>query len=975
MSASRRPPVRARFVSLALAAVVTAAAGATAIALTGSAEAATVGAGSYTETLPAGAKLPTGCGSLTTNPRQYVTANAPTGAVPTNDWWSSLLFKRGDCGFSQPLFAGPAAYLPVPSGLGLSYQTDAAISGSATGTGEYHYPYAQHVVVGVAGLNATQALVDGWSDWTVTPSWTDGTHTLKATVGHGLPLSYYQVTGGDALLTTTGTPTAWSNSGSRIGFSIGGHDYVAYGPTGSTWTLSGSTIRSTLAGRGYFSVAVLPTTATTSTADKITLADKYGQYAQNHVTGTRLSYSYNPAAGTVNTTYTFTTTAREGTGTGTVIALYPHQWRYLTGATPLAETYVSPRGAMKIVTGTQFSTSMKYTGVLPELPAAGDSTGADLTAVTTLLNNELANPADFRGDDTYWTGKGLGRAARIAEIADQLNLTAVRDSALDVIRTRLTDWFTASAGKTARLFYYNQKWGTLIGYPASYGSDEELNDHHFHYGYFVAAAATLAKFDPAWASSARYGGMVDLLIRDANNYDRTDTRFPYLRDFDIYEGHDWASGHGAFGAGNDQESSSEGQNFSNALIQWGQATGNTALRDAGVWLWTTQAAAINEYWFDVHNENFPATWGHNYTAIVWGSGGAYATWFSAEHAMIVGINMLPITGGQLYLGDYPAAVRSTYAELVRNNGGEPTVWRDMLWQYEALGDPDTALAKFRADSTYTPEEGESKAHTFHWIRNLAALGQVDPTVTASHPLAKVFSKNGAKTYVASNITNTALTVTFSDGHTLSVPAGKTVASGAVNWTGGNATGGGAAPSPLTPAPTTPSPTTPSPTTPSPTTPSPTTPSPTTPSPTTPAPSTPAPSPTGCTPGALLSQGHPATASSIETGFAATQAVDGNAATRWSSAFSDPQWLRVDLGSAQRLGRVELSWEAAYGRDYQIQTSADGTTWTTVATLTGRTGGTETQAITGTARYVRMYGTARATPYGYSLYEFKVYGCA
>jgi hypothetical protein len=87
--------------------------------------------------------------------------------------------------------------------------------------------------------------------------------------------------------------------------------------------------------------------------------------------------------------------------------------------------------------------------------------------------------------------------------------------------------------------------------------------------------------------------------------------------------------------------------------------------------------------------------------------------------------MLPMTGGQLYLGDYPASVRSTYAELVRNNGGEPQQWRDMHWQFLALGDPDAALAKFRASGgSYTSEEGESKAHTFHWLRNLAALGQV-----------------------------------------------------------------------------------------------------------------------------------------------------------------------------------------------------------------------------------------------------------
>ncbi|MEV6595733.1 glycosyl hydrolase [Actinoplanes sp. NPDC051346] len=783
------PSPRRRLTALTTAAL-TLAAGVLAVTVASGADAAPVGAGSYTETLPPGGKLPTGCGSLSTNPRQYVTPNAPAGPVPTNDWWSSLLFKKGDeCNFSQPLFAGPASYRPVASGLGLSYQTEAAISGSGTGLGEYHYPYAQHIVIGVDGLHASQALVDDWSDWTVTPSWNDGTRTLKATVGHGLPMSFFQATGGDALLTITGPPTTWQNAGDRVGFSIGGHDYVAYGPTGATWTVNGSTIRSSLAGKGYFSVAVLPTDSGTSTADKIALADTFGRYAHQHVTDTRVSYAYNQSAGTVSTTYSFTTTAREGSGSGTVIALYPHQWRYLSSGSPLSRTYVSPRGTMKIVTGTSFGTSMKYTGVLPEIPAVGDSSGADLAQITTYLNNELADPAAFRGDDTYWTGKGLGRAARIAEIADQLGLTAVRDSALTVIRTRITDWFTASPGKTSRLFYYDRNWGTLIGYPASYFSDEDLNDHHFHYGYFVAAAATLAKFDPGWATDSRYGGMVDLLIRDANNYDRADTRFPYLRDFDIYAGHDWASGHGAFGAGNNQESSSEGQNFANALIQWGQATGKTAVRDAGIWLHTTQSAAINEYWFDVRNENFPATWGHNYSAIAWGSGGAYATWFSADHAMIVGINMLPMTGGQLYLGDYPAAVRNTYAELVRNNGGEPTVWRDMLWQYLALGDPDAALAKFRANSTYTSEEGESKAHTFHWIRNLAALGQVDTGVTANHPLAKVFTKNGARTYVAVNITGAAQTVTFSDGRTLSLGPGRTVASGATNWTGGTATGG------------------------------------------------------------------------------------------------------------------------------------------------------------------------------------------
>jgi hypothetical protein len=119
--------------------------------------------------------------------------------------------------------------------------------------------------------------------------------------------------------------------------------------------------------------------------------------------------------------------------------------------------------------------------------------------------------------------------------------------------------------------------------------------------------------------------------------------------------------------------------------------------------------------------------------------------------------------------------------------------------------------------------------------------------------------------------------------------------------------------------------------------------------------------------------HPATASSLENAsFPASAAVDGNTGTRWSSAFSDPQWLEVDLGSSQTICAVTLNWEAAYATAYQIQTSTDGSTWTPIYSTTTGTGGTQNLTVTGTGRYVRMYGTARATPYGYSLWEFDVY---
>ena len=68
----------------------------------------------------------------------------------------------------------------------------------------------------------------------------------------------------------------------------------------------------------------------------------------------------------------------------------------------------------------------------------------------------------------------------------------------------------------------------------------------------------------------------------------------------------------------------------------------------------------------------------------------------------------------------------------------------------------------------------------------------------------------------------------------------------------------------------------------------------------------------------------------------------------------------------------LNWETAYATAFQIQVSADGTTWTTIYSTTTGTGGTQTLTVSGTGRYIRMYGTARATPYGYSLWEFGVY---
>ncbi|WP_342428990.1 cellulase family glycosylhydrolase [Paenibacillus sp. FSL L8-0158] len=118
----------------------------------------------------------------------------------------------------------------------------------------------------------------------------------------------------------------------------------------------------------------------------------------------------------------------------------------------------------------------------------------------------------------------------------------------------------------------------------------------------------------------------------------------------------------------------------------------------------------------------------------------------------------------------------------------------------------------------------------------------------------------------------------------------------------------------------------------------------------------------------------ATASSVEdSSKAADFAIDGNSLTRWSSQYSDPQWISVDLGNTTEVNGVTLNWEAAYAKSFQVQTSTDNDHWTTVYSTTTGEGGIEKISFEATnARYVRMNGIERATGYGYSLWEFEVH---
>ncbi|GAA0743318.1 penicillin acylase family protein [Dactylosporangium roseum] len=123
----------------------------------------------------------------------------------------------------------------------------------------------------------------------------------------------------------------------------------------------------------------------------------------------------------------------------------------------------------------------------------------------------------------------------------------------------------------------------------------------------------------------------------------------------------------------------------------------------------------------------------------------------------------------------------------------------------------------------------------------------------------------------------------------------------------------------------------------------------------------------------LALGRGVSASSTQSGYSTGAAVDGDPATRWASGRSDNQSFTVDLGSARTVRRVILRWEAAYAARYRIEVSGDGSSWTAAAAVDAGNGGTDSVVFAPvTARYVRMAGVARATGWGYSLWELEVY---
>jgi endoglucanase Acf2/PKD repeat protein len=715
--------------------------------LSGAAQTVTIGSGSYSTSLPSGTVGPQNFNGVNVSPKVSAGFNQP---VQTNDFWSSLIYPFFDSPYSNILYAHPLNCKAVASGLEMGYSPDYIFAAN-----DFLYPYAAQLTVGVSGLSASQTLTDHYGDWTVTARWEDGLRVMEATLGHGLPYVFYEISGGNAVITPANTATVWHNQSGVLGITVAGRHYGIFAPTGSSWSGTAA-FESSLNGKNYLSVALLPDN------DTATL-ELFRAHAYAFVTNSTVDWYYDEANAEVITTYSYQTVLKDsvdGNSSETLTGLYRHQW--LNSSDPLLNyNYQSPRGEMKLRAGNSFTTQLPFNGILPALPDQGDYNRATLLEYLQQVAGETLPVGP-----TYENGKLMARFAHLVNIAEQLGAVSERDHFISQLKLRLEEWFTAGGSQE---YSYIADWDVLTGYPSGYGADNQINDHHFHASYAIMSAATIALYDSSWAAQSNWGGMVNLLIKDSDNWDREDVQYPFLRTFDAYAGHSWAAGHGDFAEGNNQESSSESMNFAAAVVLWGEATGQTEIRDLGIFLHTTEASAVEQYWFDVDNEVFPPDYPHVAIGMVWGGKGVHSTWFGADPEFIHGINILPVTSGSLYLGHHPAYVVSNYDEIVTERNGQPVIWQDILWQYLALADPGRAISYYYADHSYAPFDGESRAHTYHWLYNLKKMGQVETGILADIPTYSVFRDAvGDLTYVAYNSGPTARVVTFTDGFSMTV---------------------------------------------------------------------------------------------------------------------------------------------------------------------------------------------------------------
>ena len=433
-----------------------------------------------------------------------------------------------------------------------------------------------------------------WSDWHVKFRMQQNANAYyDITMAHGIPFVWIESTGVRPLLNLDASAIFYDDSGnvltlpvttSKVAVEIQGRSYGLHMPEDTTLESFGTqTILSFAAADSYLVVSALP--------DKSDL-NRFDTHAYALPQDTAMEWSYDQAGAHVRTDWTITTTPLKGSNLTTLQGWIPHHYRETSNDLVFNGTsYLTPRGKLKLSASNTAQIDFPFTGILPNLPTPGQLGGAhdyDPARMEDYLQN-YATRTEY-GGDTYWGGKSLTQFGDYLTIASDLDSSA-KDALQASLVTALSDWFSYDGTEQEHYFARYDNYKALVGFNESFGSSE-FTDHHFHYGYFVRAAALLGLQDTQFLNN--YGSMLELVAKQYANWDRTDLEFPYLRTFDIWNGHSYAGGVSSPG-GNNQESTSEAMQSWSGLFLLGEAMDNSDMTAAGAMGYAIERLAVKEY--------------------------------------------------------------------------------------------------------------------------------------------------------------------------------------------------------------------------------------------------------------------------------------------------------------------------------------------------------------------------------------------
>lgn len=692
--------------------------------------------------------------------------------IPSNDWWQSILIANLGDGNSLVTLPFKNRY----TRQGLNILNPGAGYASADG-GSIDADGPPDLILSTSNMNPAEVVtkIAGYGDYSATVIMSDDdTAKMKTTFVKGSPFLYNTFEQPDAAVLQSANITRLFDDNNQpillndgdvltadhIGIEVTNRDnaptpqtfvrnYGVYAPEGTLFMKLGNTIKIKFGqGGDYLSLATLPS------AEELS---NYYRHAYAFVTDTTVTYDYDKSQSLVTTSFRSTTEVkRPGFSGDTLMALLPHQWKIAT--TPLTElTYPSIRGLMRVSEGNSFTTQDRFYGIIPQFVEPDDHTysRAQLMGYLDQLDADMAN--GLMSDDPYWQGKKLHPLGLAALISDQLGDTERRDRYLSFLRTILTDWYTYSPDEEFHSYYfhYNDVWGSIFPYGSGFGVNTGLTDHHFTYGYYVFASAVLATYDEEFLRD--YGDMVELLIRDYANPSKTDDLFPWLRNFDPYEGHSWAGGYADNRSGNNQEAAGESLFSWVGQYMWGEVTGNDAHRDTGIWGFVTEEKAAEQYWFNYDHDNWVEGYNHATAGMVFGSAYLYGTYFSGDPEHIYGIHWLPPAEWMTYYGRDPQKTNDLYAGMIKDLGGQPErTWQHIIWPFQSIGNPEGALAKWD-----TRNMQQNEVFNAYWfIHSMVSTGTRTMDIWADDPAVTVYQKDGVYTAQIWNPSNEPKTVHF-----------------------------------------------------------------------------------------------------------------------------------------------------------------------------------------------------------------------